>query len=282
MKIPRFRPVAARVAAVLSPNERGRVDAAGSGHFALSHHDSVREAIRVVRDRPVDAVLVSLSRCAGEAPALLEKFTRAYPAVPAIALMTARADGDAETLLNLGATGIRQVVDATVPAGWRRLREVLGASPRDRSQAILRPVYQAIGPLNNGSRRFWEELVRTAPDTPTVAVLAARFGMPTSTLVSRFVRNGLPSPKDHLVAVRLCYAARMFDEGDHTISDVSFRLGFASPQSFGRHLRAVMGITPGEFRSRFPFSLVMERFLDRLVRPHVKVWRTFRPLEAGR
>jgi len=268
VKVTRFRPAQARVAAVLSPGERRRVDAAGSGHFALVHHDTLRDAIRVVRERPVDAVLVSLSRCAGDAPALLEKFTRSYPAVPTIALMTARADGDAETLLSLGATGVRQVVDATVPAGWRRLREVLAGSPHDRSQAILRPVYQTLGPLSGGSRRFWDEMVRTAPDTATVAELSHRFGIPTSTLVSRFVRSGLPSPKDHLIAVRLCHAARMFDEGDHTIADVAFRLGFASPQSFGRHLRAVMGITPAEFRARFPFGLVLERFLDRLVQPY--------------
>lgn len=282
MKVRRFYAAPARIAAVLSPGERGRVDAAGSGHFSLLHHDSVRDAIRVVRDRPVDAVLVSLSRCAGEAPALLERFTRNYPAVPTIALMTARADGDAETLLSLGATGVRHVVDATVPAGWRRLREVLTASPRDRSQAILRPVYQAIGPINGNSKRFWEEVVRNAPDIRTVAVLSRRFGIPTSTMVSRFVRSGLPSPKDYLVAVRLLHAAKLFDEGDHTVADVAFRLGFASPQSFGRHVRAVMGITPGEFRSRLPFALVLERFLDRMVRPYAKVWRTFRPLAAGR
>lgn len=270
------------IAAVLDPHERSRADAAGSGCFSLVHRESVREAIRVVRERPVDAILVSLRHCAGEAPALLEQFSRAFPAIPTVALVTQREPGDAEALLRLGATGVRQVVDATDPSGWRRLREVLGAPPAERSLAVLVPVLDALGPLPAGSRRFWEELVRSAPQTTTVRRLARRLAITPSTFVSRFVRAGLPSPKDHLVAVRLCHAAKLFDEGDLTVADVAYRLDYASPQSFGRHLRVVLGITPSEFRSRFPFCVVLDRFLDRMVRPHVEVWRTFKPLAPGK
>src|SRR5215217_369409 len=51
------------VAAVLMPGERPRVDAAGSGVFAVLHRDSIPDAVRAVRERPVDAVLVSVHRC---------------------------------------------------------------------------------------------------------------------------------------------------------------------------------------------------------------------------
>lgn len=270
------------IAAVLDPYERSRADAAGSGCFALVHRDSVREALRVVRERRVDAVLVSVNRCAGEAPALLEQFSRAFPSVPTVALMTRRQPGDIEALLRLGATGVRQVVDATEASGWRRLREVLGTPPAERAQAILGPVLQELGSITSGNRRFWEELVRTAPETTTVRRLARALSVTPSTFVSRFVRAGLPSPKDHLVAVRLCYAARLFDEGDLTISDVAYRLDYASPQSFGRHLRIVLGITPSEFRSRFPFCAVLQRFIDHYVIPYKGTWKTFRPLSPGR
>lgn len=275
-------PTTPTVAAVLAPAERLRVDAASGGSFAVVHRDSVRDAIRVVRERGVDAMLVSLNRCAGDAAPLLEQFTRAFPAVPTIALMTDRAPGHAEALLRLGATGVRQVVDASDASGWRRLREVLAAPPTERASAILAPVHRVLGSTGAGVRRFWDELVRTAPTTTTIRQLALRLEVTPSTLVSRFARTGLPSPKDHLVAVRLCYAARLFDEGDLTIGDVAYRLEYASPQSFGRHLRSVMGITPSEFRTRFPFSMTLERFLDRLVRPHVATWRGFNPLAPGR
>ena len=270
------------IAAVLDPLERSRVDAAGNGCFSLIHRESVRDALRVVRERPVDAVLVSVRRCAGEAPALLEQFARSFPSVPTVALVTRHEPGDVEALLRLGATGVRQVVDATDAVGWRRLREVLGAPPTERAQAILSPVLELLGPISTGSRRFWEELIRTAPETTTVRRLANALSITPSTFVSRFVRNGLPSPKDHLVAVRLCHAARLFDEGDLTIADVAYRMDYASPQSFGRHLRIVLGITPSEFRSRFPFCAVLQRFLDHFVRPYRPTWKTFRPLSPGR
>jgi len=270
------------IAAVLEPTERTRVDAAGSGRFSLVHRESLREAIRVVRERPVDAMLVSVRRCSADAPALLEQFVRAFPAVPTVALVTSHEPGDVEALLRLGANGVRQVVDATDATGWRRLREVLGAPPVERAQAILGPVIETIGAMPPGARRFWEELVRTASETTTVRQLAERLSTTPSTFVSRFVRAGLPSPKDHLVAVRLCHAAKLFDEGDFNVADVAYRLEYASPQSFGRHLRVVLGITPSEFRARFPFGLVLDRFLEQFVRPHAELWRTFRPLAPGR
>ncbi len=280
--VPSRLPATPTVAAVLDPAERLRVDAASGGSFALVHRDSVRDAIRVVRERGVDAMLVSLRRCSGDTAPLLEQFTRAFPAVPTIALVTDRGPGHAEALLRLGAGGVRQVVDASDAAGWRRLREVLGTPPAERSAAMLAPLHRVLGPVGAGARRFWDELVRTAPGTTTIRTLALRLEVTPSTLVSRFARALLPSPKDHLVAVRLCYAAKLFDESDLTIGDVAYRLEYASPQSFGRHLRAVMGITPSEFRSRFPFSMMLDRFIERLVQPHATTWRTFNPLAPGR
>jgi AraC-like DNA-binding protein len=270
------------VAAVVDPFERPRVDAAGSGCFSLVHRESVRDALRLFRERSVDAMLVSVRRCDGEAPALLEQFARAFPSVPTVALVTSREAGDAEALLRLGATGVRQVVDATNPAGWRRLREVLGTPPTERAQAILTPILVALGAMPASSVRFWEQLARSAPRTTTVRQLAAALDVTPSTFVSRFARAGLPSPKDHLVAMRLCYAARLFDEGELTIADVAYRLEYASPQSFGRHLRIVRGITPSEFRARFPFCAVLDRFLDRFVHPYRETWREFKPLAPGR
>lgn len=269
------------VAAVLDPLERPTADAAGSGCFALVHRDSVRDALQMVRERAVDAVLVSVRRGADESSAL-EQFARRFPAIPTVALVTRRDPADAEALLRVGATGVRQVVDASHPTGWRRLRELLGGASTDRGAVILRPVCDAIGPMPAGARRFWDELVHAAPETATVRRLARRLHITPSTLVSRFARHALPSPKDHLVAVRLCLAARHFDSGELTVADVAYRLDYASPQSFGRHVRTVLGITPSEFRARFPFSMVLSRFLDRLVVPHAETWRGFDPLSAGR
>ena len=109
---PSARPM---VAAVLLPQERPRVEAAGSGCFAIVHRDSIEEAVRTVRERPVDAVLVSVHRCAAEQIGPLVHLVREFPGVPTVALLSTPGPDATDALLRLGATGIRQVVDVSSP-----------------------------------------------------------------------------------------------------------------------------------------------------------------------
>jgi AraC-like DNA-binding protein len=274
-------PAPPTVAAVLLPAERSRVDAAGSGCFAVVHRDSLRDAVRVVRERPVDAVLVSVHRCAPEQVDALSCLVREFPAIPTVALLS-QHDADAtEMLLRLGATGVRQVVDVTSPAGWARLRRLVGQPATRAVGRIQQPMLAALPELPPDARLFVEALVRLAPATPTVRRLAERLFVRPSTLMSRFGRAGLPSPKNYLAAVRLLHAALLFEASGLSVADVAYRLEYSSPQSFGRHLRAMLGITASEFRQRFPFDVAMERFLARMVRPYAGTWETFHPLTNG-
>ena len=195
-------PTAPTVAAVLAPTERPGLDAASAGCFVVLHRTSVPEVVRVVRERSVDAVLLSVQQCARERVEEVDRLVRAFPGVPTVALVT-RHDSDAsEMLLRLGATGIRQVVDVTVPSGWNRLRQVV-AEPSSRGAArILAPVFEALPVLPQDARLFLELLIRQAPESPAVRALAARLSVKPSTLMSRFARAGLPSPKTYLAAVR--------------------------------------------------------------------------------
>ncbi len=274
-------PAPPTVAAVLLPAERSRVEAAGSGCFAVVHRDSVREAVRAVRERPVDAVLVSVHRCAPEQVEAVGHLVREFPTIPTVALISQHDPGATEMLLRLGASGVRQVVDVTSPSGWSRLRQIVG-EPATRAVArIQAPVLACLASAPQDARLFLEALVRLAPHTPTVRQLAERLSIRPSTLMSRFVRAGLPSPKNYLAAVRLLHAALLFEAKGLSIADVAYRLEYSSPQSFGRHLRAMLGITATEFRQRFPFALAMDRFLDRMVRPFEALWRDFHPLAPG-
>ena len=123
----------ATVAAVLLPGERPRVDAAGNGCFAVVHRDSVPEAVRTVRERTVDAVLVSVHRCPPEQVEAVSHLVREFPGIPTVALVSQHDPGAIEMLLRLGASGVRQVVDVTSPAGWSRLRQVVG-QPATRAE----------------------------------------------------------------------------------------------------------------------------------------------------
>ena len=272
----------ATVAAVLLPGERPRVDAAGNGCFAVVHRDSVPDAVRTVRERAVDAVLVSVHRCPPEQVEAVSHLVREFPGIPTVALVSQHDPGATETLLRLGASGVRQVVDVTSPAGWNRLRLVVG-QPATRAVArIQAPILAALGDAPPDARLFLEALIRLAPDTPTVTALAERLYVRPSTLMSRFARAGLPSPKNYLAAVRLLHAAYLFQTAGLSVADVAYRLEYSSPQSFGRHLRAMLGITAVEFRRRFPFAVALERFVELMIDPYRDIWRAFHPVALSR
>jgi AraC-like DNA-binding protein len=269
------------VATVLLPVERARVDAAGSGCFAVLHRDSIPDAVRIVRERPVDVVLVSVHRCAPEQVEALGHLVREFPGIPTVALVSQHDPSATEMLLRLGASGVRQVVDVTSPTGWSRLRQVVG-QPATRAVARMQgPILDPLADTPPDARLFVEALIRLAPDTPTVTSLAQRLYVRPSTLMSRFARAGLPSPKNYLAAMRLLHASYLFEAAGLSVADVSYRLDYSSPQSFGRHLRAMLGLTALEFRRRFPFPVALARFVEVMITPYIPIWRTFHPIAAG-
>src|SRR2546428_8358768 len=93
------------VCTVLPATERSRIDAAGDGCFHTLHAESLREALHVARRRRVDAVVISVHRCHGEALPAVARFVREFPAIPAVALVSRHDRESTETLLRLGAPG---------------------------------------------------------------------------------------------------------------------------------------------------------------------------------
>lgn len=267
----------ALVATILTADEQSRVESAGDGHFRPLHARSVRDARRVIRERPVTTVLVSPHRVPDHEMAGVERLVRDFPGIPAVAIMT-RSDPDApRRLLMLGASGVRQLVDTTRRDGWQRLRQIV-AQPSPVRQRILQRVMPALGPVTPGTVRLFETMVVLAPVTGTVRSLTRELHVTGSTFMSRFFRAGLPSPKRYLSGLRLIHAAALFEIPGLSISDVAYRLEYSSPQSFGRHVRADAGVTAGEFRRRFSFDRALDEFVGRLITPFRAQLRTFRPL----
>ena len=133
------------VCTVLPAPERPRVDAAGDGCFLTLHAESLREVLQAARRRKVDALLISVHRCAGDELPAVARFVREFPAIPAVALVS-RHDGVAtEALLRLGATGVRAAVDCTMPGAWRRLRDVFGQPISPAASRVLARLLPALG-----------------------------------------------------------------------------------------------------------------------------------------
>src|SRR5213593_2312293 len=137
------------------------------------------------------------------------------------------------------------------------------------------------GDASGDVRVFFEALTRLAPVLSSVRGLARHLRICPSTLMSRFYRAALPSPKTYLAGMRLLHAAYLFLNPGLSVADVAYRLDYSSPQSFGRHLKAMLGVTAGEFRRRFPFDVSLARYVDLLVTPYRDTLHAFHPLNAG-
>src|SRR6266699_6815783 len=174
------------VCTVLPPPERPRIDAAGDGCFDTLHADSLREALYVARRRRVDAVIISVHRCHGEALPGVARFVREFPAIPAVALVSRHDREATETLLRLGATGVRSAIDCTEPDGWRRLRDLVGHPASPVAARILARLGPALGDASEETRLFFEAVARLAPALSTVRGLARHLRVGPSTLMSRF------------------------------------------------------------------------------------------------
>jgi len=186
-----------------------------------------------------------------------------------------------ERLLELGAFGVRKMVDISAYDGWRYLRDLVSHPSSPTATRIFKRLFPAMGRPTEDCRAVFEAFVRLAPELGTVKEFTSRLSIHRSTFISRFHRSGIPSPKRYLVAIRLLYAAAFLELPGLTLTDVAYRLQFSSPQSFGRHLRTALGKTAGEFRVRYPFDVAIEEFLERLIVPFRQEFGTFRPLEKG-
>ncbi len=267
------------VSTMLSPAERARVDAASRGLYQLVHRDSLDDVLKDVRERRAGAVVFSVARYGILPTSRIATIVREFPQVPAIALLTSTEEHTPLATLSLGHLGIRTLVDARAPHGWSDLRDILMA---ERSSDLEREVLAQLALDLAGSTRdcwrFFELLFSAAPRVLVVRQLATQLGVLPSTLLSRFFRANLPAPKRYLSLARLIRAAKLFENAGFSVANVANNLEYSSPQSFGRHVRTVMNMSPVHFRRAFDFEKMTTFFREELVLPYRDVLRTFSPV----
>jgi AraC-like DNA-binding protein len=266
------------VTTILTPAERNPVDLAGEGVYNTVHRDSVDEAIRDLQERHIDAVLVSVARCSATEISRVATMVREFPRVPMVALLTKLEAESARAVLILGRSGVRTLIDAREPSGWRQLRDTLLS---DRTSDITR---LALGQLSTDLRgvpddcwRFFEILFTDQPPLYSVRQLSHQFKIVPSTLMSRFFRARLPAPKRFIAMARLIRAAYLFENPGLSVANVANHLEYSSPQSFGRHIRGLLHTTAVDFRHQYDGEGMFRRFRSELVLPNVATLRNFYP-----
>ena len=128
--------------------------------------------------------------------------------------------------------------------------------------------------------QFFETIFTCSPRLGNVRLLARHLDVTASTLMSRFFRAGVPTPKRYLATARLVRAPRLFENSGFSIANVANHLDYSSPQSFGRHVRTLLHITAGEFRQRYDCASMFTRFRADLITPYVDGLQALRPLTA--
>jgi AraC-like DNA-binding protein len=269
------------VSTVLTPGERSRVDAVAQGLCEPLHRESLEEVLADLRSQRSGMVLISVARYAGQGYSRMAAVVREFPRVPAIALLTETETSTPYSTLLLGQLGIKKMIDVRTATGWQTLRSVLAAdTSQDLHRSALAQINLDLPGTTPDCWRFFELLFDPSPKIGTVRQLARRLEILPSTLMSRFFRAQLPAPKKYLALSRLIRAARLFENPGLSVASVANHLDYSSPQSFGRHVRTIMNISPVTFRNRYDGQGMVQHFRTQLILPYIEILRTFHPIDA--
>lgn len=268
------------ITTLLTEAERLRVDAVGVGCYQSLHRENVEDLILDLKSRRIQAVLVSVT-CAGAHTARMACLVREFPRVPAVALLSELEAKTPHIVLALGQSGIRRLVDVRSASGWRELRAALMADTGSNGQrSSLGQLAVDLADAPNDCWRFFEALFTCSPHINNIRELACHLSVLPSTMMSRFFRAGVPAPKRYLTMARLVRAARLFENSGYSIANVANHLDYSSPQSFGRHVRMLLDMTAGEFRSQYDGRGMFERFRTELIVPYQEALCKLHPLNA--
>jgi len=266
------------VATLLTPAERLRVDAAGEGYYRTMHRENVEDLIEDIKTHQASAVLVSVM-CAGTHASRVASLVREFPRIPAVALLSELEARTPHAVLALGQSGIRRLVDVRLAAGWRELRGALMADTGENGQrSALGQLAIDLAGAPEDCWIFFETLFTCSPRIGNVKQLGKHLGVLPSTLMSRFFRARLPAPKHYLAMVRLIRAARLFENAGFSIANVATHLDYSSPQSFGRHIRTMLNMTAGEFRTSYDGAGMFSKFREELILPYLPNLQALHPL----
>ena len=270
------------VTTILTPSERSAVDAAGHGLYRAVHRSSLDEVRRDLREHSATAVLLSLACCSPRDAIRMAGILRDHPRVPMMGLVTNAERVHPQSLLSLGRSGMRIVIDARESSGWRLLRETVATADRgsfniDSAIADLRVRLTA---ASDDCLPLLELLLVAQPPIHAVRTIARLVDLHPGTLMSRFQRASLPPVKHYLDLANLVRAAHALEDQRRSIADVAVQLEYSSPQSFGRHVQLVLGMTASTFRSTYDCEGMYGRFCDEVITPVRGELCRFRPLRA--
>jgi AraC-like DNA-binding protein len=230
-----------------------------------------------------DGALISAARLAPDWLPATSALVRGFPAHLIVGLVGEVGERDAlAASLRLGQVGVRSLVDLRSPDGWRNFRTAFQTEGRP-DQFIRQALVSILGEVGvtescepEGRTQFFR--LAFAKGITSAKELASALGVHPSTLMSRFFRAGVPSPKRYVAHARMVWAAHLGESTAMSIAAIANRLNASSPQSFHRTVRTMMGMSAAEFRRSFTGASMLDCYRARLVTPYRERLRSFDPL----
>jgi len=146
---------------------------------------------------------------------------------------------EASTMRPGGETVITRLSDVLVVQAIRAWIDTDPAAQTGWLQALRDPVIgRAINLVHGDPARDW-----------TVATLAQEVGASRSNFSARFSELVGVAPKQYITTWRMQMAQDLLRQGDQTVAQVGFALGYSSEAAFSRAFRRETGVNPSAVRS---------------------------------
>lgn len=88
-------------------------------------------------------------------------------------------------------------------------------------------------------------------DRLTIELLAQRCAMDRINFSRRFKKATQLSPADYIQRIRVEAAKRNFESTDRQVNEVMYDVGYSDVKAFRQIFKKVVGMTPGDYRSKF-------------------------------
>jgi AraC-like DNA-binding protein len=276
-----------RLSTWTTERERQQIDAGAVECVRSAHRNTLAEVAADFASGATDGALISAALVNTDSLATLRALVHGFPTRLVVGLIGHVQEAQVvRASLLFGQAGIRAIADVRNAQGWCEFRNVFdcGSQPDQFIREALGVVLFDIGESEHVSSDGRNEFFRLAfsPRVTSAKELAGRLGVLPSTLMSRFFRAALPSPKQYVAYARLVWAAYLAESPAMSIAAIANRLNASSPQSFHRAVRTLMGMSAAQFRESFNGARMLETFRSQLVTPYREALRTFDPLaESG-
>ena len=273
-----------RLSTWLTPRERQQIDAAAPECVRSLHRDDLGVIYRDLERNDADGALISAGRISRQHLSSLTAIVRGFPAYSIIGIVGDVPEYVALTASVLfGQAGVLALADVRTARGWQEFRRLCDCArqPDAFMRSALSSVLQEIANgdeqrCTGGLAEFFRYVF--IPRLTSAKELASKLGVQPSTLMSKFFRAGLPSPRQYVAFARLVWAAHLGEQPALSISAIANRLNASSPQSFHRYVRTLMGMSAAEFRRRYDGAKALELFRDRVVMPYRVALTDFDPV----